>query len=209
MVMMVNNLGRALNPGHKQTDVILMDFTKAFDKVPHRRLLYKLDYYGIRGSTHKWIASWLSEHSHKVVLDGHASDPVPVLSGVPQGSVSGPVLFHILLIDFPESIRSAVRLFADDCVLYKNIKSPMDCQILQDDLTRLAQWGTDWQINFNVAKCHSMRVTRHLPDNQIKFDYTLHQHKLEQAQSAKYLGITITDNLDWGQHISTQFSLGT
>ena len=69
--------------GHRQTDVIIMDFAKAFDKVPHKRLLYKLHYYGIRGSTHKWIASWLSERYQKVVLDGQASDPVPVLSGVP------------------------------------------------------------------------------------------------------------------------------
>ena len=75
---MVSNLDRALNRGHRQTDVIIMDFAKAFDKVPHKRLLYKLHYYGIRGSTHKLIASWLSEHYQKVVLDGQASDPVPV-----------------------------------------------------------------------------------------------------------------------------------
>ena len=84
---MVSNLDGALNPAQKQTDVIIMDFVKAFDKVPHMRLLYKLDYYGIRGSTRKWISSWisswLSERSQKVVLDGQASDPVPVLSGVP------------------------------------------------------------------------------------------------------------------------------
>ena len=129
-----------------------MDFAKAFDKVPHRRLLYKLEYYGIRGSTHKWISSWLSERSQKVVLDGQASDPVPVLSGVPQGSVLGPVLFLIFINDLPENIRSSVRLFADDCVLYRNIKSPIDCQILQDDLNSLAQWETDWQMKFNVAK---------------------------------------------------------
>ena len=79
----------------------------------------------------------------------------------------------------------------------------MDCQILQDDLNSLAQWETDWQMKFNVAKCHSMRVTRHPPDKHIQFDYTLHQQRLEQVQSAKYLGfITITDDLDWGQHIS-------
>ena len=78
----------------------------------------------------------------------------------------------------------------------------MDCQILQDVLTILAQWETDWQMKFNVAKCHSMRVTRYLPDNQIKFYYSLHQQELEHVQSAKYLGITITDNLDWSQHIS-------
>ena len=69
---LVSNLDRALNRNHRQTDVIIMDFAKAFDKVPHRRLLYKLDYYGIRGSTHKWITSWLSGHFQKVVLDGQA-----------------------------------------------------------------------------------------------------------------------------------------
>ena len=166
--------------------------------------MYKLDHYGIGGSTHKWISSWLSERSQKVVLDGQASDPVPVLSGVPQGSVLGPVLFLIFINDLPDNIRSSVRLFADDCVLYRNIKSPIDCQILQDDLNSLAQWETDWQMKFNVAKCHSMRVTRHLPDKHILFDYTLHQQKLEQVQSlsAKYLGITITDNLDWVQHVA-------
>ena len=198
---MVSNLDGAQDRGQKQTDVIIMDFAKAFDKVPHRRLLYKLGYYGIRGSTHKWISSWLSERSQKVVLDGQASDQVPVLSGVPQGSVLGSVLFLIFINGLPDNIRSSVRLFADDCVLYRNIKSPIDCQILQYDLNSLSQWETDWQMKFNVAKCHSMRVTRHLPDKQILFDYTLHQQKLEQVQSAKYLGLTITDNLDLGQHV--------
>ena len=108
----------------------------------------------------------------------------------------------LIVNDLPENIRSSVRLFADDCVLYRNIKSPIDCQILQDDLNSLTQWETDWQMKFNVTKCHSMRVTRHLSENQIQYEYSLHQQKLEQVQSAKYLGITITDNLDWGQHIS-------
>ena len=150
----VSNLDRAQNRGHKQTDIIVMDFAKAFDKVPHRRLLYKLDYYGIRGSTHKWIASWLSGRTQQVVLDGQASDPVPVLSGVPQGSVLGPVLFLVFINDLPDNIRSSVRLFADDCVLYRNIRSFSDCLILQDDLDQLARWEADWQMKFNVAKCH-------------------------------------------------------
>ena len=83
---MVNNLDRALNRNHRQTDVIIMDFPKAFDKAPHMRLLYKLDYCGIRGSTHMRIISRLSERPQTVVLDGQA-DPVPVLSDVPQGSI--------------------------------------------------------------------------------------------------------------------------
>ena len=97
---MVSNLDGARDRGQMQTDVIIMDFAKAFYKVPHRRLLYKLDHYGMRGSTHKWISSWLSEGSQKVVLDGQASDPVRVLSGVPQGSVLGLVLFSSSLMIF-------------------------------------------------------------------------------------------------------------
>ena len=117
-----------------------------------------------------------------------ASDPVTVLSGVPQGLVLGPVLFLNFINDIPENIKSSIRRFADDCVLYRNTESPMDCQILQDDLNSLTQWETDWQMKFNVAKCHSMRVTQHPPDTRIQFDYTLHQQRLEQVQSAKYLG---------------------
>ena len=123
-----------MNRGHKQTDLIIMDFTKAFDKVPHRRLLHKLDYYGIRGSTHKCINSGRTQ---QVVLDGQASDPVPVLSSVPQGSVLGPILFLIFLNNLLDNIRSSVPLFADDCVLYMNIYSIQDCLTLQEDLTSL------------------------------------------------------------------------
>ena len=150
-MVMVSNLDRALNRGHKQTDVIIMNFAKAFDMVPHRRLLYKLDLYVIRGSTHKWISSWLSGGSQKVVLDCQTSYPVLVLSGVPQGSVLGPVLFLIYSTIFGKD----QVICSDDCVLYRNIKSPMDCQIFQDGLNSLAQWETDWQMKFNVAKCHS------------------------------------------------------
>ena len=80
-----NNLNWAVNRGHKQTDIIIIDFAKTFDKVPNRMLLHKLEYYGIRGSTHKWINSWLSVCTQQVVLDDQASDPVPLLSSVPQG----------------------------------------------------------------------------------------------------------------------------
>ena len=201
----ISNLDGAMNRGHKQTDLIIMDFAKAFDKVPHRRLLHKLDYCGIRGSTHKWISSWLSGRSQQVVLDGQASDPVPVLSGVPQGSVLGQILFLIFINDLPDNIKSSVCLFTDDCVLYRNIHSLQDCLILQEDLDSLGLWEADWQMKFNVAKCHSMRVTRHYSHKQIIHDYTLHQQTLENVHSAKYLGITITENMDWGQHILEDF----
>ena len=93
----------------------------------------------------------------------------------------------------------------DEPVLYRNIYSIKDCLTLQEDLTSLGQWEADWQMKLNVAKCHSMRVTRHQHHKQILFDYSLHNKTLENVQSAKYLGITISDNIDWGlltRHIS-------
>ena len=113
-----------VNRGHKQTDLIIMDFVKAFDKVPHRNLLHNLKYYGIH---HKVINPWFSGRNLQVVLDGQALDPVPVLSGVPMGSVPGTVLFLIFINDLPDTIRSFVRLFTDDCVLYMNIHSLQNC----------------------------------------------------------------------------------
>ena len=158
--------------------------------------------YGIRGSTHKLINSWLSGRTQQVVLDGQASDPVSVLSGVPQGSVLGRILFFIFIDDQADNIRSSVLLFADDCVLYRNICSIQDCFILHEDPTSLGRWEANWQMKFNVAKCHSMRVTWHQHHKQILFDYSLHNQTLENVQSSKYLGITISDNMDWGLHIS-------
>ena len=154
-----------------------------------------MEYYGDIGSTHKWIKSWLSGRTQQVVLDGQASDPVPVLSGVPQGSVLGPVLFLIFINDLPDNIRSSVCLFADDCVLYRNIHSLQDCLILQEDLTSSGQWEADLQMKFNIAKYHSMRATRRQLHKH--FDYSLRNPTLENVQSVKYLGITITNNMDW------------
>ena len=99
--------------------------------------------------------------------------------------------------DLPDNIRSSVCLFADDCVLYRNIYSIQDCLTLQEDLTSLGQLEAGWQMKFNVAKCHSMRVTRHQHHKHILFDYSLHNQTLENGQSAKYLGITTPDNIPY------------
>ena len=122
-------LDRAHNRGHKRTDLIIMDFAKAFDKVPHRRLLYKLEYYGIQNNTLQWISAWLSGRTQKVVLGSVCSDLAPVLSDVPQGSMLGPKLFLIFINDLPDNINSTVPLFADDCVLYRNIRGSEDQQL--------------------------------------------------------------------------------
>lgn len=125
LVMMVEDLARNANVG-KQTDIILLDFSKAFDKVNHSKLLWKLHQYGIRGQVLGWIRAFLGSRSQRVVLDGEESESIPVTSGVPQGSVLDPILFLIYINDLPDGIFSQVRLFADDTALYLTIEGKDD-----------------------------------------------------------------------------------
>ena len=122
-----------------ETDIIVMDFSKAFDKVPHRRLLYKLEWYRIRVGTLDLIKCFLTDRTQRVVLDGTESLPGPVLSGVPRGTVLGPILFLIYIYDLPDGVtHSTVRLFADDCILYRHVTDKSDINRLQMDLDRIA-----------------------------------------------------------------------
>ena len=123
-----------------QTDLVLLDFSKAFDKVSHQKLLLKLHRYGIRGPTLKWIQVFLSDRTQTVVIDNEKSATVPVTSGVPQGSVLGPILFLIYINDLPDKTRSKVRLFADDTAIYMAVSNLEDAQILQQDLDHLHLW---------------------------------------------------------------------
>ena len=111
------------------------------DVVPHQRLLHKLDHYGIRGPTLLWIQNFLITRTQKVVVDGSFSDTAHVGSGVPQGTVLGPILFLSYINDLQSSVSSDVGLFADDCLLYRAIKSKDDQKKLQEDLTKLERWA--------------------------------------------------------------------
>ena len=143
-----------------QTDVVLTDFAKAFEKVPHKRLLYKLHWYGIRGSVHQWIQSFLSNRTQRVVIDSILSSPLSVTSGVPQGTVLGPLLFLVYINDLPDYIKhSTIRLFADDCILYRSIKCEHDALLLQEDIYSFYIWTRTWQMELNIDKCCSMNVT--------------------------------------------------
>ena len=184
-----------------QIDMIIMDFSKAFDKVPHRRLDYKLDWYGIRGNTREWILDFLSGRSQRVVLEGASSDSEPVVSGVPQGTVLGPVLFLLYINDLPDvAVHSTVRLFADDCIVYRPIRNNDDTILLQNDLNKIAEWEFMWQMQFNIDKCFVLRVGR--PKHKLLHLYTLHNQNLSETDCAKYLGVTITSDLQWNQHIN-------
>ena len=132
--------------------MVLLDFSKAFDKVPHLRLLQKLDHYGIRGDTRRGIAQFLQGRDQKVLLNGQHSTSAPVHSGVPQGTVLGPILLLVFINDLPDCVQLPVRLFADDCVLYRTIDSPRDATQMQDDLNNLQKWEDKWLMEFHPEK---------------------------------------------------------
>ena len=119
--------------------MILLDFSKGFNKVPHKRLLYKINYYGIRHSTNQWIVNFLEGRTQQVLVEGVKSTTAPVHSGVPQGSVLRPLLFLLYINDLPDAVSegSTTRLFADDCALHRDIKTTEDARKLQDDLEQL------------------------------------------------------------------------
>ena len=141
-----------------QTDIIILDFSKAFDMVPHKLLLHKLEKYGICGQLLQWLEHFLTKRKMRVVVDGEASQDADVLSGVPQGTVLGPILFLVHLNDLPESILSSVRLFADDCLLYRVIRNLQDHLILQQDLKNLEEWASKNGMKFNATKCYVLPV---------------------------------------------------
>ena len=184
----------------QQTDLVILDFSKAFDTVPHRKLLHKLRHYGIDGELLSWLSAFLMERSQRVIVEGEASSSIKVDSGVPQGTVLGPLLFLIHINDLPNAVQSQVRLFADDCLLYRQIKSNEDQKKLQNDLIALEKWATTWGMKFNAKKCYIMRI--HRGTKPITSMYTLDNHVLEQVQDNPYLGLLISENLKWSSHIN-------
>ena len=199
LILTIDDLARSVDVG-EQVDCILLDFSKAFDKVPHNRLLLKLQHYGIRGSLHCWISSFLIGRVQQVVLDGQSSAPTIVTSGVPQGTVLGPLLFLLYINDLPAAVKSTARLFADDCLLYRRIKSDEDRNTLQHDLDQLQKWEDQWLMRFNPDKCEVLQITtRRSP---LQTQYTIHGQVLNSVDSAKYLGLNIHKTLSWDDHIN-------
>ena len=140
----------------------------------------------------RWIQAFLSNHRQRVVVDGDHSESVPVTSGVPQGSVLGPVLFLDYINDLPQDIVSQVRLFADDTAIYLTLDSRHDSDCLQRDLDRLQAWELKWDMEFNPSNCQVVHVT----SSRAPFNtrYILHGQVLESVTSARYLGVDIANN---------------
>jgi hypothetical protein len=134
-------------------DIAYLDFAKAFDKVPHQRLLKKIRGYGIQGRVYSWIEDFLTDRQQLVNINGQSSNWAPVTSGIPQGSVLGPVLFVIFINDMPQVVDSHIQMFADDAKLFSKVDNDEDIATFQTDLNSLAEWAKKWQLQFNVNKC--------------------------------------------------------
>ena len=185
-------------------DAIYLDFRKAFDTVPHKRLIHKLQGYGVSGNILSWITDFLSDRTQYVTVNDKSSRSVPVSSGVPQGSVLGPTLFVYYINDLPNVCKALLNMFADDTKIFKELLSIEDHHVLQDTLYALGNWSSDWLIGFNIEKCkvlhlgfNNPQLTYHMiHDNDIKI--------LDKTNCEKDLGIHVDGNLKFDKHIQTQ-----
>lgn len=197
LVSFVHDLGTAIDQ-RCCTDVVFLDFSKAFDLVPHNLLFYKLSLLNIDTFVLQWISSFLSGRQQYVEVNDFSSPVSPVTSGVPQGSVLGPILFLIYINDLPTCISSRIRLFADDCVVYRQIRSVNDPLLLQSDLDALSDWCKTWSMSLSIEKCKFMRFST---QPSVLPEYQISGLNLEHVSVYKYLGIYFANNLSWKTHV--------
>jgi len=204
LLSVISNITQILDR-NKATDVIYLDLSKAFDTVPHRALIHKLKLYGIGGRLLDWFANYLNQRYQRVVINGASSSWLPVTSGVPQGSILGPLLFLLYINDLPDMLskNTLCAIFADDTKLYREITNIHDVEELQDDLTKITNWGDTWGLKFNVAKCKKLKISRQAPRPNIDSSYHMHDQIVDTVDSMVDLGVTVASSLHWSEHITT------
>ncbi len=175
--------------------IVYLDFQKAFDKVPHNKLMFKVKQLEIDSTLWNWIENWLSNRNQRVVINGTASDWAPVTNGVPQGSVLRPVLFIIYINDIDVGLHNFISKFADDTKLGNSVITDCDRMSLQEALRKISEWSQRFEMPFNVKKCQILQVgTR----NQ-KCEYEMNGTKLEGEQCVTDLGVTNASRIKFSQ----------
>ena len=177
-------------------DVIYLDYAKAFDTVPHKRLLKKLEAYGIGGSILNWIGAFFNKRKQRVVLGEVSSEWTDVTSGVPQGSVLGPTLFVIYINYMPDCLINSVKLFADDSKILAHVGAIGEQDKhgnLQADLDRASKWANDWLMLLNFEKCKVMHFGHGNPKNDYPLvDSNGSVHSLEKTVAERDLGVIVS-----------------
>ncbi len=181
-------------------DVIYLDFAKAFDSVPHQRLLNKMKGMGFTKQILDWSENFLTGREQRVVVNGAKSSWSNVLSGVPQGSVLGPIYFILFINDMPDCVHNLIALFADDAKLFSSVRNATDQEHLQHDLHQLQRWAEEWQLRFNAKKCKVMHLGRVNPELKYDMDGVC----LETIKEEKDLGVWIDDELKFHIHTDKQ-----
>ena len=185
-----------------QTDSIYIDFAKAFDRVPHIPLINKLHKMGVNQNLLFLLRNYLRDRTQVVEIDGVRSDIVHVTSGVIQGSILGPLLFSAYVWDLPACLEHAqCSMYADDSKIFSTIKNVSDSILLQNDLGNLHDWCKEWQLDLNLEKCQSITFTN--KPNPLQFHYYLGDRELERVEEVSDLGITLTSDLNYDNHINT------
>ena len=182
-------------------DVIYLDLAKAFDSVPHNRLLAKLQSHGVNGSLLRWIKSFLLGRQQRVMIAGIGSKWAPVLSGVPQGSVLGPALFICYINDMPNTISSFIYMYADDTTVSREVCSSEDCKALQSDVNHIQTWSDTWQLKFNSSKCKVMHIGHANTHAKYFMKHNGSEMVLESASEEKDLGVWIDEKLKFTNHV--------
>ena len=185
----------------KQFDSVYLDFNKAFDSVSHKLLLHKLKIFGINGKLLIWFKNYLSGRKQRVVVNGFASDIKPVISGVPQGSILGPLLFLLFVNDIPSSPNHVTSMFADDTKIGSVINDNNDCVLLQNYLTTVFEWSCTWGLNFNPLKCKVISFSKRNPT--IHSMYKLNNVVLEKVDKIIDLGVIVNNRLNWFDYIES------
>jgi len=178
-----------------EIDSIYIDFRKAFDSVPHYELLVKLWNIGISGCLWQWFGSYLENRTQCVSVNNQLSQILPVVSGVPQGSILGPLLFLIFINDLPSIVTSQLLIFADDTKCFRQITSTHDIENLQQDINSLYNWSVNNLLSFNLSKFIFMCFHR-----QLNSTYNVNGCSLVESSSCKGLGIIISNSLTWQKH---------
>ena len=183
-----------------------MDYQKAFDKVPHNRLISKLKAYKFNAELLDWVQSYLKDRSQIVEVNGKQSMWLPVNSGIPQGSVLGPLLFLLYINDLPDNIDSSVYMYPDDTKLYREIREPRDHEILQEDLNKLSVWSDLWLLKFHPEKCFSLTMGKQ-DEDQFAYHMMIDKTKtfMTKVENIKDIGVTIDCHLKFEKHINGKF----
>ena len=181
-------------------DVVYTDFSKAFDSVPHQRLLRKLKNNGVTGGVLAWIAAFLNNRHQQVRVDDHCSTWKRVKSGIPQGSVLGPILFVIFINDMPEVVESVCQLFADDAKIFDkvNLRIPNSGDTLQKDIDSVSTWSDKWQLPFNVTKCKVLHIGSTNPCRR----YKMNGQYLQDVDEEKDLGVLVDNELKFHKQVA-------